>query len=105
MSDRESGLGWHMGGLVKNVCKDVMETCCGEYGFILYWPKCKMHCKKEVTSWINVSCAMGILCLQCIGYFFVVVCSERKRENKENAKQVICCTTALGVIYSLRWYV
>ena len=59
MSDRESGLGWCMGAEVKNLGKDVMETCGGEYGFILYWLKCKMCCIEEVTSWINMSCAIG----------------------------------------------
>ena len=63
MSDRENGLGWCMVAEVKKFGKDVMETWSGEYGFILYWPKCKLHCIKEVTGWINVSCAMGnILC-------------------------------------------
>ena len=41
MSDRENVLGWHMGPEVKTF--GIMETHSGEYGFILYWPKCKMH--------------------------------------------------------------
>ena len=40
MSDRENVLGWCMGGEMKNVVKDIMQTWSGEYGFILYWPKC-----------------------------------------------------------------
>ena len=43
MSDRENVLGWHVSAEVKNFGKDIMETRIGEYGFILYWPKCKMH--------------------------------------------------------------
>ena len=42
MSDRENGLGWCVGAEVKNLGKDIMETQSGEYGFILYWPKCKV---------------------------------------------------------------
>ena len=42
MSDRKNGLGWHMGAEVKNVGKDIMETCSSEYGFILYWLKCEV---------------------------------------------------------------
>ena len=42
MSDRERGLGWYVGAEVNNFGKDIMETHSGEYGFILYWPKCKV---------------------------------------------------------------
>ena len=42
MSDRENGLGWHMGAEVKKIGKDIMETCSSEYGFILHWPKWKV---------------------------------------------------------------
>ena len=69
MSDRESGWGWCMGTEVKNFGKDVMETCGGEYGFIWYWPKCKMCCM-EVTGWINVSCAMGNTLFTMFWLFF-----------------------------------
>ena len=40
MRDRENVLGWCLGDEMKNFGKDVMETQSGEYGFILYWPKC-----------------------------------------------------------------
>ena len=40
MRDRKNVLGWCMGEEVKNFGKDFMETQSGEYGFILYWPKC-----------------------------------------------------------------
>ena len=36
MSDMEKVLGWCVGDEMKNFGKDVMETCSGEYGFILY---------------------------------------------------------------------
>ena len=42
MSGRENGLGWCMGAEVKNLGKYIMETRSGEYGFILYWPKCEV---------------------------------------------------------------
>ena len=34
MSDRENGLGWHVGAEVKHFGKDVMETHSSDYGFI-----------------------------------------------------------------------
>ena len=43
MNDRENVLGWHVGAEVKYFGKDIMETCSGEYGFILYWLKCEIH--------------------------------------------------------------
>ena len=58
MSDRENVLGWCMGDEVKNFGRDIMETHSSEYGFILYWPKCKVFWIKEATSWISVSCVM-----------------------------------------------
>ena len=42
MSGRENGLGWWVVAEVKNLGKDVIETQSGEYGFIWYWPKCKV---------------------------------------------------------------
>ena len=42
MIDRKNGLGWCMGAEMKNLGKDIMETRSGEYGFILYWLKCKV---------------------------------------------------------------
>ena len=42
MSDRENVLGWCVGAEVKRFGKNIMETCSGEYGFILYWPKCEV---------------------------------------------------------------
>ena len=42
MSDREKVLRWHMSAEVKKIGKEIMETHSGEYGFILYWPKCEM---------------------------------------------------------------
>ena len=45
-----------MGGKVKNFGKDVMETQSGEYGFILYWPRCGIVWIKEATGWIRVPC-------------------------------------------------
>ena len=71
MSDRESGLGCHVGAEVKKFGTDVMKTHGGEYGFILYWLKYKMHCMKEVTGWINVSCAMGNILFVMFGLLFV----------------------------------
>ena len=59
MSDRESGLGWCMGAEVKNFVKDIMETQSCEYGFILYWAKCRYFVFKEATRWISVLCVMG----------------------------------------------
>ena len=50
-----------------------METQSGEYGFILYWMKCKLHCIKVVTGWINVSCAMGNI-LFTMFWLFLVFC-------------------------------
>ena len=45
-----------MGDEVKNSGKDVMEMRSGEYGFILYWPKCGIAWIKEATGWIRVPC-------------------------------------------------
>ena len=59
MSNRKSGLGWCMGAEVKNFVKDVMETQSCEYGFILYWVKCRYFGFKEATGWIRVLCVMG----------------------------------------------
>ena len=42
MRDKENVLTWCMGDGVKNVGKDIMEARRGEYGFILYWPECRI---------------------------------------------------------------
>ena len=60
--------------------KDVMETCGGEYGFICVLAK--MHCMKEVTGWINVSCAMGIT-LFTMFWFFLFVVKRKERKGRE----------------------
>ena len=59
MRDRKNRSGWHIGTEVKNFVKDVMGTQSCEYGFILYWVKCRDYGSKEATSLISVLCVMG----------------------------------------------
>ena len=70
MSDKVNVLGWCVGAEVKNFGQDVMETHSGEYGFILYWPKCKMHWIKGATGWISVLCVMWNILFTMFWLFF-----------------------------------
>ena len=82
ISDRENVLGWCISDEMKNFGKDVMETCSGEYGFILYWPNAEMFWIKEETSWVRVSGMMGNVLFTVFWLFYVCSYKEKTKTGR-----------------------
>ena len=96
-------LGWCMGDEVKNFGKDIMETQSSEYGFILYWPECRIDWIREATSWIRVSCVMENVLSIVFWLFFLFVAMKKKKRRAGKVSHVSYYFSWCNL--SLRWHV